>query len=26
MDDVDIVPTNPEPFARAPKTVQLPPA
>jgi len=26
MDDVDIVPTNPEPFARTPKTVQLPPA
>jgi len=26
MNDVDIVPTNPEPFARAPKTVQLPPA
>jgi len=26
MDDVDIAPTNPEPFARAPKTVQLPPA
>jgi len=26
MDDVDTVPTNPEPFARAPKTVQLPPA
>jgi len=26
MNDVDIVPTNPELFARAPKTVQLPPA
>jgi len=26
MNDVDIVPTDPEPFARAPKTVQLPPA
>jgi len=24
MNDVDIVPTDPEPFARAPKTVQLP--